>query len=100
MVKPLLRGTRLFFKEDVVVSKLIVGMVAMVSLKLCMGTTLKNIVDGRHTAVEAISFRVVCEAIAKHAFVTTELPVIISLEVHCSIEQQQRMVEVSPFILF
>ena len=49
---------------------------------------------GRFTVVESITFRVVCQAIAKYAFVTTDLPLIISLEVHCSIEQQKKMVEV------
>ena len=49
---------------------------------------------GRFTVVESISFRIVCQAIAKYAFVTTDLPLIISLEVHCSIEQQKKMVEV------
>jgi len=46
------------------------------------------------TAVEPISFRTVCRAVAKYSFVTSDLPVIISLEVHCHIEQQNKMVEV------
>ena len=53
-------------------------------------------IDVRHTAVEAIPFKTVCSAIAQYAFVTSDLPVIISLEVHCSLEQQQKMVDVSP----
>lgn len=57
----------------------------------------KTGVDSRHTAVEPISFRVVCEAIAKFAFVTTDLPIIVSLEVHCNLEQQQKMVDVWPY---
>jgi len=48
----------------------------------------------RYTAVEPILFRAVCQTIAKYAFVTTELPVIISLEVHCKMEQQKKMVQV------
>jgi len=54
------------------------------------------IIDVRHTAVEAIPFKTVCSAIAQYAFVTSDLPVIISLEVHCCLEQQQKMVDVSP----
>ena len=54
---------------------------------------------GRFTVVDPITFRVVCKAIAKYAFVTTDLPLIISLEVHCSIEQQKKMVEVPPLNL-
>jgi hypothetical protein len=44
--------------------------------------------------VDPITFRVVCQAIAKYAFCTTDLPLIVSLEIHCSIEQQKKMVEV------
>jgi Phosphatidylinositol-specific phospholipase C, X domain len=45
--------------------------------------------------VEPITFRNVCKTIAQYAFDTSDLPVIISLEVHCSIEQQKKMVDVS-----
>lgn len=45
--------------------------------------------------MDPITFRIVCIAIAKYAFITTDLPLIISLEVHCSIEQQKKMVDVS-----
>jgi phosphatidylinositol phospholipase C, delta len=48
----------------------------------------------RYTAVEPILFRAVCQAIAKYAFVTSDLPVIISLEVHCHLDQQKKMVQV------
>jgi len=53
-------------------------------------------IDVRHTVVEAIPFRAVCSAIAQYAFVASDLPVIISLEVHCSLEQQRKMVDVDP----
>ena len=35
-----------------------------------------------------------CEAISVHAFDVSELPVVLSLEVHCDVPQQDRMVEV------
>lgn len=56
-----------------------------------------GLIDKRFTAVEPITFRDVCKAIAKYSFVTSDLPIIVSLEVHCSIEQQNKMVEVQSF---
>ena len=53
----------------------------------------------RFTAVEPITFRNVCKTIAQYAFVKSPLPVIISLEMHCNIEQQKRMVDVSLSLL-
>ncbi|KAF2397547.1 PLC-like phosphodiesterase [Trichodelitschia bisporula] len=47
-----------------------------------------------YTATREISFRQVCEAIRDNAFVTSDLPVILSLEVHTSHEQQEIMVEI------
>ncbi|KAK7729627.1 hypothetical protein SLS57_002115 [Botryosphaeria dothidea] len=47
-----------------------------------------------YTATSDISFRSVCETIRDYAFVTSELPVIISFEVHTSPEQQEIMVEI------
>jgi len=41
-----------------------------------------------------VSFRRVCETIRDNAFVTSTLPVIVSLEVHSSREQQEIMVEI------
>ncbi len=38
-----------------------------------------------------ISFREVVATIAEYAFVTSSLPVILSIENHCSLPQQQRM---------
>eukprot|EP00050_Salpingoeca_kvevrii_P000842 m.157339 g.157339 ORF g.157339 m.157339 type:complete len:1076 (+) comp10227_c0_seq1:138-3365(+) len=46
-----------------------------------------------YTATSRIPFASVIEAIAASAFVTSEYPVIISLEVHCSIKQQMLMVQ-------
>ena len=44
-----------------------------------------------HTLTTKISFRDVVQTIAESAFVTSPLPVILSIENHCSIQQQQRM---------
>ena len=46
------------------------------------------------TLSKGVSFRDVCYAIRDTAFVTSDLPVIISLEVHASPEQQEVMVEI------
>ncbi|GMF80318.1 unnamed protein product [Aspergillus oryzae] len=47
-----------------------------------------------HTLTKGTTFRDVCYAIRDSAFVTSDLPVIVSLEVHASLEQQQAMVEI------
>lgn len=47
-----------------------------------------------YTATKEIPFREVCMTIGKYAFMTSSLPVIVSLEVHTSIEQQKIMVEI------
>jgi hypothetical protein len=47
-----------------------------------------------YTATKEISFRSVCETIRDYAFKTSDLPVIISLEVHTSLQQQEVMVEI------
>ncbi|KAJ5469583.1 hypothetical protein N7539_009201 [Penicillium diatomitis] len=47
-----------------------------------------------HTLTKATSFRSVCHAIRDCAFITSDLPVIVSLEVHCSLDQQQMMVDI------
>lgn len=46
------------------------------------------------TLTSKVSVREVCEAIAKYAFVTSPYPIIISAEIHCSVPQQEIMVEV------
>lgn len=46
------------------------------------------------TFTSKVAVREVCEAIAKYAFVTSPYPVIISAEIHCSVPQQEMMVEV------
>lgn len=47
-----------------------------------------------HTLTKDTTFRDVCYAIRDGAFVASDLPVIVSLEVHTSLEQQITMVEI------
>ncbi|EEP76560.1 conserved hypothetical protein [Uncinocarpus reesii 1704] len=47
-----------------------------------------------YTLTKEITFRDVCYAIRDTAFVTSDLPVIVSLEVHASLDQQETMVEI------
>ncbi|OAA58588.1 phospholipase c [Niveomyces insectorum RCEF 264] len=47
-----------------------------------------------HTLTKEVPFRDVCAAIRAHAFRTTDLPLIVSLEVHCNGQQQDVMVQI------
>lgn len=47
-----------------------------------------------YTLTKDIPFREVCEAIGRAAFKASTLPVIVSLEVHCNLDQQQVMVQI------
>ncbi|CAM1505453.1 Fc.00g110900.m01.CDS01 [Cosmosporella sp. VM-42] len=47
-----------------------------------------------YTLTKEIPFRAVCLAIREAAFVVSDLPVVVSLEVHCNAEQQQCMVRI------
>ncbi|KAJ5965936.1 hypothetical protein N7481_012650 [Penicillium waksmanii] len=47
-----------------------------------------------HTLTKGASFREIAYAIRDSAFVTSDLPVIISFEVHANLEQQQIMVDI------
>lgn len=47
-----------------------------------------------YTLTQPITFRAVCNAIRESAFVSTELPLIVSLEVHASPPQQEIMVQI------
>ncbi|KAK2188257.1 hypothetical protein NP493_138g02010 [Ridgeia piscesae] len=51
------------------------------------------------TLTSKISFKSVIEAINEHAFVTSDYPVILSLESHCSLKQQQAMTHYMKTIL-
>lgn len=46
-----------------------------------------------YTATKELPFRKVCEAVREYAFKSSDLPLIVSLEVHCSPPQQEIMVE-------
>lgn len=47
-----------------------------------------------YTLTKEISFREVCTAIREHAFTASDLPLIVSLEVHCGPQQQIMMVNI------
>ena len=49
--------------------------------------------DVKHgrTMTSAIKFKDVIESIAKYAFVASPYPVVLSLEMHCSLPQQEKM---------
>ncbi|OAA66317.1 phosphatidyl inositol-specific phospholipase C [Cordyceps fumosorosea ARSEF 2679] len=47
-----------------------------------------------YTLTKEVPFRDVCAAIRQHAFDVTDLPLIVSLEVHCGPEQQAVMVDI------
>lgn len=47
-----------------------------------------------YTATKEVPFRKVCEVIRQYAFRTSDLPLIVSLEVHCDKGQQEKMVEI------
>lgn len=47
-----------------------------------------------YTLTKEITFREVCESIRDTAFVNSDLPVIVSLEVHANLEQQAIMVDI------
>ncbi|KAG6003432.1 hypothetical protein E4U21_002026 [Claviceps maximensis] len=47
-----------------------------------------------YTLTKEVSFRHVCEAIRDSAFAVSDLPLIISLEVHCGADQQVMMVNI------
>uniref|UniRef100_A0A8D0GBT1 Phosphoinositide phospholipase C n=1 Tax=Sphenodon punctatus TaxID=8508 RepID=A0A8D0GBT1_SPHPU len=47
-----------------------------------------------HTLTTKISFKEVVEAIDRSAFITSDVPIIISIENHCSLPQQRKMAEI------
>lgn len=47
-----------------------------------------------HTLTKGTTFREICYAIRDSAFVVSDLPVVVSLEVHACLEQQQTMVDI------
>lgn len=66
------------------------------SMRSSSSTSLSNeprVLHG-YTLTKEVSFREVCATIRKHAFEASDLPLIISLEVHCNSEQQAIMVDI------
>lgn len=47
-----------------------------------------------HTLTSKISFKAVVEAIRDHAFKISEYPVVLSLEIHCSVDGQIEMANI------
>ncbi|KAK7976580.1 hypothetical protein PG989_015043 [Apiospora arundinis] len=47
-----------------------------------------------HTLTKEVPFREVCRAVKEHGFATSDLPIVVSLEVHCTPPQQDIMVEI------
>ena len=47
-----------------------------------------------YTLTQSVPFRAVCHAIGESAFTATDLPLIVSLEVHANFDQQQVMVDI------
>lgn len=47
-----------------------------------------------YTLTREVSFRAVCSAIKQYAFAVTDLPLIVSLEVHAGAQQQEIMVQI------
>lgn len=51
-----------------------------------------------HTLTTKIPFRSVVEAINRSAFVTSPYPVILSVENHCSVQQQAKMAQIFQYV--
>ena len=54
----------------------------------------KPVIFHGHTLTTKIDFEDVCRTIVKYAFVTSPFPVVLSVENHCSVEQQEIMADV------
>ncbi|KAK0621270.1 PLC-like phosphodiesterase [Bombardia bombarda] len=63
------------------------------SLKKVASTKEPRVLHG-YTLTKDILFRDVCEAVRDYAFVVSDLPVVVSLEVHCCAQQQEAMVSI------
>ncbi|KAG9520512.1 PLC-like phosphodiesterase, partial [Aureobasidium melanogenum] len=69
------------------------GGVGSAGLQRTVSKTEPRVLHG-HTATKEISFRAVCATIRDYAFATSDLPLIVSLEVHTCPAQQQIMVDI------
>ena len=58
------------------------------------GSNGKPIITHGHTLCTKISFDDVCKVIKKYSFVTTPFPLILSIENHCSVDQQEIMADI------
>ncbi|KAI4850964.1 phosphoinositide phospholipase C [Aureobasidium sp. EXF-8845] len=67
--------------------------VGAAGLRRTVSKTEPRVLHG-HTATKEISFRDVCTTIRDYAFTTSDLPLIVSLEVHTCPAQQQIMVDI------
>ena len=47
-----------------------------------------------NTLTSKVSLRDICQSMAKYAFVASPYPIIISAEVHCGLEQQDKIVDI------
>ncbi|TBU26257.1 PLC-like phosphodiesterase [Dichomitus squalens] len=64
-----------------------------VELDIYDGDTQPVVYHGR-TLTSKVSVREICTAISKYAFVASPYPIIISAEIHCSVPQQEQLVEI------
>ncbi|KAI0772976.1 1-phosphatidylinositol-4,5-bisphosphate phosphodiesterase 1 [Trametes elegans] len=64
-----------------------------VELDIYDGDTEPVVYHGR-TLTSKVSVRDACAAIAKYAFVASPYPIIISAEIHCSVPQQEQLVDI------
>ncbi|EIW52002.1 1-phosphatidylinositol-4,5-bisphosphate phosphodiesterase 1 [Trametes versicolor FP-101664 SS1] len=64
-----------------------------VELDIYDGDTEPTVYHGR-TLTSKVSVRDACAAIAKYAFVASPYPIVISAEIHCSVPQQEQLVEI------
>ena len=67
--------------------------------EVSLGQKLQPIIYHGHTLTTKISFRDVVQTIAESAFVASPLPVILSIENHCSLPQQQKMAVIFKVII-
>ncbi|KAG6809109.1 hypothetical protein H0H92_001578 [Tricholoma furcatifolium] len=64
-----------------------------VELDIYDGDTEPVVFHGK-TLTSKVSVRDICRAIAKYAFVTSPYPILISAEIHCSVKQQDALVQI------